>query len=138
MPIFVDSPHHLQQGFSSNMQEEVEFYLSVFKNSRRLSELRNTGETHPAPRRHRHHRLRKPTASILLRSTAAPVYKFNEAVSFVNGCDTQQEVDDYWSKAHGRNQEIACGWLRDKFGLCWQIVPAHLPELIPNPKPCRP
>jgi predicted 3-demethylubiquinone-9 3-methyltransferase (glyoxalase superfamily) len=119
--------------FDSNAEEAVDFYLSVFKNSRRLSELRNTGDA-PGPK-----------GGILtisfeldgLRFTAlngGPVYKFNEAVSFVVRCDTQQEVDDYWSKLTAGGQEIACGWLRDKFGVCWQVVPARLPELIQNPK----
>lgn len=57
-----------------------------------------------------------------------------EAVPFVVRCDPQQEVDDYWSKLSAGGQEIECGWLKDKFGLCWQIVPARLPELIKNPK----
>jgi len=119
--------------FDSNAEEAVDFYLSVFKNSRRLSQLRNTGDA-PGPK-----------GGILtisfeldgLRFTAlngGPVYKFNEAVSFVVRCDTQQEVDDYWSKLTAGGQEIACGWLRDKFGVCWQVVPARLPELIQNPK----
>ena len=63
-----------------------------------------------------------------------PVFKFNEAISFVVRCDTQQEVDDYWSKLTAGGTESQCGWLKDKFGLSWQIVPARLPELIKNPK----
>ena len=63
-----------------------------------------------------------------------PSHKFTEAVSFVVRCDSQQEVDDYWSKLTPGGSEIACGWLKDRFGLCWQIVPARLPELIQNPK----
>jgi predicted 3-demethylubiquinone-9 3-methyltransferase (glyoxalase superfamily) len=134
MGTFVDSPRITPfLWFDSNAEEAVEFYLSVFKNSRRLSELRNTGDA-PGPK-----------GGILtisfeldgLRFTAlngGPVYKFNEAVSFVVRCDTQQEVDDYWSKLTAGGQEIACGWLRDKFGVCWQVVPARLPELIQNPK----
>ena len=54
--------------------------------------------------------------------------------SLVLRCDAQQEVDDYWSKLTAGGQELACGWLRDKFGVCWQVVTAHLPELIQNPK----
>jgi len=49
-------------------------------------------------------------------------------------CDSQQEVDEYWSKLSAGGSEIACGWLKDKFGLCWQIVPARLSELIKHPK----
>jgi predicted 3-demethylubiquinone-9 3-methyltransferase (glyoxalase superfamily) len=63
-----------------------------------------------------------------------PLFKFNEAISFVVRCDTQQEVDDYWSKLTAGGNESQCGWLKDKFGLSWQIVPARLPDLIKNPK----
>jgi predicted 3-demethylubiquinone-9 3-methyltransferase (glyoxalase superfamily) len=63
-----------------------------------------------------------------------PMYKFTEAISFVVRCDSQQEVDDYWQKLTAGGTEIQCGWLKDKFGLCWQIVPVRLPELIRNPK----
>jgi predicted 3-demethylubiquinone-9 3-methyltransferase (glyoxalase superfamily) len=119
--------------FDSNAEEAVEFYLSVFKNSRRLGEHR-TSEAGPGP-----------AGSVLtisfelegLRFTAlngGPYHKFNEAVSFVVRCDTQQEVDEYWSKLSAGGSEIQCGWLKDKFGLCWQIVPARLLELIKHPK----
>ena len=63
-----------------------------------------------------------------------PMFKFTEAVSFVVRCDSQQEVDDYWSKLSAGGTEIQCGWLKDKFGLSWQIVPARLPDLIKHPK----
>ena len=62
------------------------------------------------------------------------MFKFTEAVSFVVRCDTQQEVDEYWSKLSAGGSESQCGWLKDRFGLSWQIVPARLPELIKNPK----
>jgi predicted 3-demethylubiquinone-9 3-methyltransferase (glyoxalase superfamily) len=119
--------------FDSNAEEAVEFYLTVFKNSRRLDELRNTGDG-PAPK-----------GSILTLAfeldgqkftalNGGPAFKFTEAVSFVVRCDTQQEVDDYWSKLSAGGSEIQCGWLKDKFGLCWQIVPASLPDMVQNPK----
>jgi predicted 3-demethylubiquinone-9 3-methyltransferase (glyoxalase superfamily) len=62
------------------------------------------------------------------------MFKFTEAVSFVVRCDSQQEVDEYWSKLSAGGSEVQCGWLKDKFGLSWQIVPARLPELIKNPR----
>jgi predicted 3-demethylubiquinone-9 3-methyltransferase (glyoxalase superfamily) len=119
--------------FDSNAEEAVDFYMGVFKDSRRLGELRNTGDA-PGPR-----------GGILTISfeldgqkftalNGGPVYKFNEAVSFVVRCDSQQEVDYYWEKLTAGGSEIQCGWLRDKFGLCWQIVPARLPELLRNSK----
>ncbi len=119
--------------FDSNAEEAVDFYLSIFKNSRRLDQLRNTGDA-PGPK-----------GGILTiafeldgqRFTAlngGPGYPFTQAVSFVVRCDSQQEVDDYWSKLSAGGTEIQCGWLKDKFGLHWQITPARLPDLIKNPK----
>lgn len=119
--------------FEANAEEAVDYYLSVFKNSRKLSEFRNPGGA------------RAPEGAILTiafeldgtRFTAlngGSEYKFNEAVSFVVRCDSQEEVDYYWSRLTDGGSEIACGWLRDKFGLCWQIVPARLMEWIRHPK----
>jgi predicted 3-demethylubiquinone-9 3-methyltransferase (glyoxalase superfamily) len=115
--------------FDSNAEEAADFYCGVFPNSRKLSELRNTGDA-PGPK-----------GGVLtvsfeldgLRFTAlngGPVYQFTPAVSFVVRCDTQQEIDDYWSKLTAGGKEIQCGWLVDKFGLSWQIVPSRLPELL--------
>ena len=63
-----------------------------------------------------------------------PHFKFNEAVSFFVRCDSQEEVDYYWSRLTAGGSESRCGWLKDQFGLSWQIVPARLPELIRHPK----
>src|ERR1700682_2002548 len=109
--------------FNANAEEAVNFYLSVFKDSRRLSEMR-TGE-----------------GSILTiafeldgqKFTAlngGPMFKFTEAVSFVVRCDTQQEVDEYWSKLTAGGSESQCGWLKDKFGLSWQVGAIALTELM--------
>ncbi len=119
--------------FDSNAEEAVDFYLSVFKNSRRLDVLRTTDDS------------RGPAGRILTiafeldgqKFTAingGPGLKFTEAVSFVVRCDSQQEVDEYWSKLSAGGSEVQCGWLKDKFGLSWQVVPARLPELIKHPK----
>jgi predicted 3-demethylubiquinone-9 3-methyltransferase (glyoxalase superfamily) len=113
--------------FDSNAEEAVNFYLSVFKNSRRRSEQRN------------------PQGGVLIIGfeldgqpftalNGGPVYKFNEAVSFLIRCDNQEEVDYYWSKLTEGGTEIQCGWLKDKFGLTWQVVPARISEYVKNPK----
>jgi predicted 3-demethylubiquinone-9 3-methyltransferase (glyoxalase superfamily) len=118
--------------FDSNAEEAVEFYLSVFKNSRRL-------DTMPA-NDHGH----MPKGKVLtiafeldgqkfVALNGGPLFRFTEAISFVVRCDTQQEVDEYWSKLSAGGEESQCGWLKDKFGLSWQIVPARLPELIKHP-----
>jgi predicted 3-demethylubiquinone-9 3-methyltransferase (glyoxalase superfamily) len=122
--------------FDSNAEEAVDFYLSIFKNSRRLSELRNNSIDDPRM---------VPKGKVLtvsfeldgLRFTAlngGPSHQFTDAISFVVRCDSQDEVDYYWSKLTAGGAEVACGWLKDKFGLSWQIVPARLPELIQHPK----
>jgi len=119
--------------FDANAEEAVNFYLTVFKNSRRLDELRTTSDS------------RDPKGSILTvafeldgqKFTAingGPEFRFTEAVSFVVRCDSQQDVDDYWSKLSAGGSEGQCGWLKDRFGLSWQIVPTRLPILIRNPK----
>jgi predicted 3-demethylubiquinone-9 3-methyltransferase (glyoxalase superfamily) len=120
--------------FDSNAEEAVEFYLTVFKNSRRLDELHNNVDD-----------TRIPRGSVLTiafeldgqKFTAlngGPSYKFTNAISFVVRCDSQEEVDYYWSKLSAGGAEIQCGWLQDKYGLAWQIVPARLPDLVKNPK----
>jgi len=119
--------------FDSNAEEAVDFYLSVFKNSRRLDEVRTTDDT------------RGPKGSILTITfeldgqklaaiNGGPMFKFTEAISFLVRCDSQSEIDYYWDKLTAGGGEIQCGWLKDKFGLTWQVVPARLPELIQHPK----
>ena len=118
--------------FNNNAEDAVNFYLSVFKNSRRLEVVHNNGNR-PAP------------ASILtiafeldgqkfVAINGGPMFTFTEAISFVVRCDSQAEVDDYWQKLSAGGAEGQCGWLKDRFGLSWQIVPARLPDLIKRPK----
>jgi predicted 3-demethylubiquinone-9 3-methyltransferase (glyoxalase superfamily) len=113
--------------FDANAEEAVDFYLTVFKNSRRLEEFR------------------MPDGKVLTiafdldgqKFTAlngGPKFKFTEAISLVVRCDSQQEVDEYWSKLTAGGSESQCGWLKDKFGLSWQIVPAKLSEVLKHPK----
>ena len=112
--------------FNANVAEAVNFYLSIFKNSRRLDEFRPEGKL--------------MTIAFELdgqRFTAfngGPMYKFTEAISMVVRCDSQEDVDYYWSRLAEGGQEIQCGWLKDRFGLSWQVVPARLPDLLKNPK----
>ncbi|MGA3012291.1 MAG: VOC family protein [Terracidiphilus sp.] len=119
--------------FDSNAEEAVEFYLTVFKNSRRLEELRNTGDV-PGPKGGILTIAFELDGQKFTALNGGPAFKFTEAVSFVVRCDSQEEVDYYWSKLTSGGSEIQCGWLKDKFGLCWQIVPARLSELVRNPK----
>jgi len=117
--------------FDSNAEEAVNFYLSVFKNSRRLGGVTEDGRA-PEKVLTIAFELDGQTFTAL---NGGPMFKFTEAVSFMVRCDSQQEVDEYWSKlTAGGGSESMCGWLKDKFGLSWQIVPTRLPELIKNPR----
>lgn len=122
--------------FDNNAEEAVEYYLSIFPNSRRTSEMR-TSDAEPGPQ-----------GTILTIGfeldgqpftalNGGPLYKFNEAVSFVVHCKDQQEIDHYWAKLTEGGAEVACGWLRDKFGLSWQITPVNIGELLRHPKAMR-
>jgi predicted 3-demethylubiquinone-9 3-methyltransferase (glyoxalase superfamily) len=119
--------------FNDNAEAAADFYLTVFPNSRKLNELR-TNEANPGP-----------VGSLLAMDlevngqqvtflNGGPAYQLTEAFSFVIRCETQTEIDDYWTKltADG-GKEIACGWLTDKFGLTWQIVPVDIFKLVNNP-----
>lgn len=119
--------------FDSNAEGAVDFYLSVFKNSRRISELRAVDE------------FQGPVGSVLtiwfevdgqqlVALNGGPNFKFTEAISLVVNCSSQQEIDEYWAKLIDGGQEIQCGWLKDRFGLCWQVVPANIAELLAHPK----
>lgn len=119
--------------FDSNAEEAVDFYISVFKNSRRISELRAVDE------------FQGPVGSVLtiwfevdgqqlVALNGGPNFKFTEAISLVVNCASQEEIDEYWTKLTDGGQEIQCGWLKDRFGLCWQVVPANIGELLSNPK----
>jgi predicted 3-demethylubiquinone-9 3-methyltransferase (glyoxalase superfamily) len=118
--------------FDGNAEEAVEFYLSVFPNSRKTGELRSAG-VGPWPE--------GAVATIAFELdgqeftalNGGPGKPFNEAVSFVVPCRDQAELDGYWAKLVEGGSPIACGWLMDKFGVRWQIVPENVVELIRTP-----
>jgi len=116
--------------FNDNAEEAAKFYVSVFRNAKPGSVTRY-GESGPG----------KPgsvmTATFELEGlefialNGGPDYKFTHAVSFAVNCEDQAEIDEYWTKLTGDGgQEVACGWLTDKFGLSWQIVPRNILELL--------
>ena len=74
-----------------------------------------------------------PGGQKLMCLNGGPEYKFNEAVSFVVECDTQEEIDYYWERLTEGGEEVQCGWLKDKFGVSWQVVPTILGELMSDP-----
>ena len=115
--------------FDTNAEEAVNFYVSVFKNSKVIG-TSHYGESGPGPK-----------GSVMTiefdldgqRFTAlngGPTFKFTEAISLVVHCETQEEIDYFWEKLSEGGQKVECGWVKDKFGLSWQIVPNFLMELL--------
>jgi predicted 3-demethylubiquinone-9 3-methyltransferase (glyoxalase superfamily) len=115
--------------FDNQAEDAVNFYLSIFKNSRRLETLHSNGNR-PATILTIAFELDGQKFTAL---NGGPMFKFTEAVSFVVRCDSQEEVDHYYSKLSTGGSESQCGWVKDKFGLSWQIVPARLSDLIRKP-----
>jgi predicted 3-demethylubiquinone-9 3-methyltransferase (glyoxalase superfamily) len=117
--------------FDTQAEEAMNLYISIFKNSKVL------GVT-PGPNGIAMSVSFTLEGQEFIGLNAGPHFKFNEAVSFFVNCETQEEVDDLWEKltADG-GQESQCGWLKDKFGLSWQIVPSVLRELIGDKDPAK-
>jgi predicted 3-demethylubiquinone-9 3-methyltransferase (glyoxalase superfamily) len=118
--------------FDNQAEEAMNFYTSIFKNSKAGKVVRY-GDAGPGPK-----------GSVMVASfeldgvpftalNGGPMFKFTEAVSFVIDCKDQQEVDHYWEKLSAGGKLGDCGWLKDKFGLSWQIVPSALPRLLSDP-----
>ncbi len=107
--------------FDRQAKQAAEFYCSVFKNSRILyeSHLVVTFELNG----HKFMSLNDNNQ-----------FKFNDSISFVVNCETQQEIDYYWQKLTDGGEESMCGWLKDKFGVSWQIVPSNIAELMSDPQ----
>lgn len=119
--------------FDNQAEEAANFYTSVFKNSKIGNTTRYDADTAKASGR--------PEGSLMtiefqlegqdfIALNGGPQFKFTEAISFSVDCKTQEEVDEYWAKLSAGGEEGPCGWLKDKYGLSWQIVPAVLNEML--------
>jgi predicted 3-demethylubiquinone-9 3-methyltransferase (glyoxalase superfamily) len=122
--------------FDTEGEEAANFYASIFKNSRIL-EISRYGEAGP-----------RPAGTVMVVSfelagqkftalNGGPEFKFNEAVSFQVNCESQQEVDEFWDALCEGGEPGPCGWLKDKYGVSWQIIPTALTELINDPDPAK-
>lgn len=119
--------------FDNNAEEAINFYLSIFRDSKVIRGARNPPGA-PGPED------ALLVASIQLEGqeiilmNGGPGHPLTDAISLTVNCSSQEEVDYYWSKLlEGGGQEIACGWLKDKFGLYWQVTPIILPQLLSDP-----
>ncbi|MGA2217891.1 MAG: VOC family protein [Terracidiphilus sp.] len=122
--------------FNDNAEAAADFYLSIFPDGRKLNELRCT-EAGPLP-----------VGALLAIDieiagqqvtflNGGPAQKLSDAFSFVIRCESQQEIDDYWAKLTDGGSETACGWLKDKFGVSWQVVPNDIYHLVSHPAAMR-
>ena len=118
--------------FDTEAEEAAEFYVSLFPNSK-VGKVSRYGEAGP-----------REAGTVMtvefeldgqpfVGLNGGPTFKFNEAVSFQIACDSQEEVDEFWSKLSEGGQQGPCGWLKDRFGLSWQVVPTRLTELLQDP-----
>jgi predicted 3-demethylubiquinone-9 3-methyltransferase (glyoxalase superfamily) len=122
--------------FDNQAEEAARFYTSIFKNSK-VGKIVYCGEGAP-----------RPKGSVLtvrfqldgqkfLALNGGPQFKFTEAVSLMVNCKTQKEMDRMWAKLSEGGQEVECGWVKDKYGLSWQIVPTILAKMMSDPDPAR-
>ena len=122
--------------FDHQAEEAAAFYTSIFPNSQIVKIVRY-GEAGPAPQGSVMTVAFQLDGQSFVALNGGPHFKFTEAVSFVVNCQTQDEVDHYWEKLSAGGSEVQCGWLKDKFGLSWQIVPTVLPELLSDADPVK-
>ncbi len=107
--------------FDGEAKAAAVFYCSIFENSKITSDSPMVVNF-------------ELNGKKLMGLNAGPMFKFNEAISFVVDCDTQGEIDNYWNKLTEGGRESQCGWLKDKFGVSWQIVPTILAKLLSDPE----
>ena len=126
--------------YDDKAEEAANFYVSIFKNSKIGGLTRYDEEGSKAAGR--------PKGTVMtikfqldgqefVAINGGPHFKFTEAVSFVVNCDTQEEVDKFWEKLTEGGEEVQCGWLKDKYGLSWQVVPTALPEMLQDKDPAK-
>ena len=126
--------------FDTQAEEAVRFYTSIFKNSKIGRTLRYDEEGAKVSGRSKGSVMTVDFELAGQEFTAlngGPLFKFTEAVSFVVNCETQQEVDDFWEKLSAGGEKSQCGWLKDKYGLSWQIVPTILLEYLQAKDPAK-
>ena len=119
--------------FDSRAEEAADFYVSIFPNSRIRGVTRYDEAGEKAAGRPRGSVMTVPfelDGQEFVALNGGPVFKFTEAISFVVNCETQKEVDHYWDRLSAGGQQVQCGWLKDRFGVAWQVVPTVLPEML--------
>jgi len=122
--------------FDTQAEQAAKFYTSIFKNSRILKVARY-GEAGPGPKGSVMTAMFQLDGQEFIALNGGPNFKFTEAISLVVNCKTQEEIDEFWERLSVSGQEVQCGWLKDKYGLSWQIVPTILGEMLSDPDPAK-
>jgi predicted 3-demethylubiquinone-9 3-methyltransferase (glyoxalase superfamily) len=120
--------------FDKEAEEAAKFYTSVFKNSK-IAATTRYGDSGPGPKGSVMTVGFELDGQEFAALNGGPTFKFTEAISLVVNCETQAEVDEYWTRLTAGGKEVECGWLKDKYGLSWQVVPTALPRLLQDPDP---
>jgi predicted 3-demethylubiquinone-9 3-methyltransferase (glyoxalase superfamily) len=122
--------------FNDQAEEAMNFYVSLFKNSKILS-LSRSGDGGPGGKGKVFVGTFQLEGQEFMALNGGPMFKFTEAVSLYVDCKTQEEVDTLWEKLSEGGEKSHCGWLKDRFGLSWQIIPSALPELLGAKDPVK-
>ena len=122
--------------FDGKAEEAAEFYTSVFKNSKMLH-IARYGEAGPGPKGTVMMATFQIEGQEFMALNGGPTYTFSSAISFFVNCETQAEVDELWDKLSAGGREVQCGWLQDKYGVSWQIIPKALMELMQDKDPVK-
>src|SRR5947209_20311536 len=111
--------------FDNNAEEAINLYTSIFKNSE-IIHVARYGDAGPGPKGAVMTATFRINGQEFIALNGGPLFRFTEAISFVVNCETQEEIDELWNKLSEGGEKSRCGWLKDKFGLSWQIVPSVL------------
>ncbi|HWH78694.1 MAG TPA: VOC family protein [Candidatus Binatus sp.] len=115
--------------FDGKAEEAMNFYVSIFKNSKVVSVTRY-GEAGPGPKGTVMSAIFQLEGQQFFALNGGPLFTFSPAISFFVNCETQQEVDELWEKLSAGGEKQRCGWLKDKYGLSWQVIPSVLGEML--------
>jgi len=120
--------------FDGNAEEAMNFYTSIFKNSK-IGRITRYGDAGPGPKGTVMSATFQLDGQEFMALNGGPQFKFTEAISFFVNCETQEEVDELWEKLSEGGQKSRCGWLKDKYGLSWQIIPSALGKMLGDKNP---